>query len=691
MSCSSGFPTFRLLDAYVGWDQGDQVHDQSQNLIGFTDPEGLRLSPLNPNAVNPSDLLSYLPPPQLARGCGSCDWYLITPVPPSPRLLRRDPCSGLWVSIWDEACSPDYLLEPVAVAAWRKRVAVSDRGARSVWVWSGRGSRLSAHIDFDNPGPLAFTPRGELLVAVKEDDIWRVHRFGPAGEVRGSLPPLPTGKVDRLAVSQDCTVWLIIESGGAFEIWRLARGSQQFERSTIKELQSAFKPTGLSATSARGFCLEQRDANNIPIVCCFSWYGRPLCDEDIPVPQPAKLHERGQLLTKAIDSGIPRCRWHRVRIDADIPSGTTLEVAVSTSEDEQPAPQGDNSQEVGWETFNAGVPHPRDWHVAPLGSLDSLIQQQPPGRYLFVRLRFTGDGRSTPVVRRVRLEFPRKTSLDLLPPVYRETPDAEDFSERFLSLFDASIADLDAAIERYPALLDPDGVPSEVLPWLGTFVDVTLDRAWDTERRRAILRSVPALYRKRGTVDGLKEAIDLVFGIKPAIQEIATERMWGAIASAERPDELKVRARLGEVRLFGRASSRFRLGSSALSRTPLRSFGNPDRDPLSIGAYRFRVLVPPTEDRSGLWRERLRRLIESQKPAHTIASVRVGGNGFVLGTWSAIGVDTVFGHLSPPVLGKVGGNVRLNRMSVLWPGPRGVRSGMVPNQTAVVGVKTVME
>jgi phage tail-like protein len=689
MSCTSGFPTFRLLDSYAGWDQGEDAYDKAENLVGFDDPKGVRLAQRNLDEVNPTELLGYLPPARLARGCGQCDWYLITPAPPAPRLLHRDPCSGEWTSIWDEDCAPDYLIEPVAVAAWRRRIAVSDRGAKTVWVWSGRGSRLSARIELAEPGPLAFTPRGLLLVAAKENGSWRVHRFGPTGEPRGSLPQLPQGKVDRLAVSLDCAVWLILENSGALEIWQLPRGSHEFKRSTIADLSAAFSPTGLTAMSERGFCLEQRDANNLPIVCCFSWYGRPLC-EDVPVPTPTRLYERGQLLTKAIDSGISRCRWHRVRLDADIPSGTSLEVSVSTSEDENPTPQGDATSRGAWEGFHAGVPHQRDWQVAPDGSVDFLVQQQPPGRYLFVRVRFTGSGTNTPVVRQVRLEFPRQTSLDLMPPVYRENPDAEDFSERFLSLFDASIADLDAAVERYPALLDPEGVPAEVLPWLGTFVDVSLDSSWTTERRRAILRAVPTLYRKRGTVEGLKLAVELVFGITPAIQEIAAERMWGAIASSKRPQELKVRARLGEVRLFGRSSSRFRLGSSALSRTPLRSFGNPDRDPLSNTAYRFRVLVPPTADRSALWRERLRRLIESQKPAHTIASTRVGGNGFVLGAWSAIGIDTVFGTLPPPVLGKTG-NVRLNRMSVLWPGPHGVRAGIVPNRTAVVGVKTVLE
>jgi phage tail-like protein len=281
--------------------------------------------------------------------------------------------------------------------------------------------------------------------------------------------------------------------------------------------------------------------------------------------------------------------------------------------------------------------------------------------------------------------------MDLLPTVYRDNPDAEDFSERFLSLFDSAIADLDGAIERYPALLDPTGVPEEVLPWLGSFVDVSFDSAWTTERRRAILKAIPDLYRKRGTPAGLKKAVQLVFDVEPAIQELGAERMWGAIARAKCPDELQAAARLGRVRLFGRSSARFRLGSSQLSKTPLRSFGNPDRDPLASGAYRFRVLVPPGSDRSQIWRERVRRLVESQKPAHTVASMRVGGSGFVLGTWAAVGVDTMFGTVPAPVLNKTQGNIRLNRMSVLWPGRSGLRSGIVAGRSAVVGVKTVME
>lgn len=746
MTCASLAPTFRLLDYFVGWDEGLDPFNLPLFLDGIDDAEGLRLALLDPDAVIPSDIGAHIPPPRLARGCGPCDWYLITPAPPAPRLLRWDACACRWSPVWDGPCAPDVLVEPVALAAWRRRIAISDAGARSVFVWAQDGARLAADISLDSldetcddpaclcgerprvkgsrgahgdwnahargatPGPLAFTHHGELLVAVERGGRWSIFRFGPVGEKRGMLPCLPDGSVRRLAASADGAVWVVLERSGKLELWRLGRNIGVFERASVEELRRAFPRSNLTAATDAGFCLEQRDAGDVPTVCCFNWYGRPLCDESIEVPSPDRYHKRGQLLTRAIDSGVPRCRWHRVSLEVDVPPGTAVEVAVSTSEKPDPDEQGDATQETGWETFPAGVPHHNDWQKSPAGALDLLVQGQPPGRYLFVRLRLIGDGKTTPRVRRVRLDFPRATSLDLLPAVYRDNPDAEDYTERFLSIFDSSVADLDAAIERYPALLDPEGVPEEVLPWLGSFLDVTFDRAWGAAQRRAILKAVPELYRLRGTVEGLSLAVRLVFGFDPVIQEQAAERMWGALAAApkrkrgasqscaDEPEpgdacEGRLGARVGEVRLFGRASARFRVGRSSVGRAPLQSFGNPDNDPLNLGAYRFRVLAPPPPGGGdpALWRERLSRLVESQKPAHTVASLRVGGEGFVLGAWSAVGVDTSLTPLAAPVLGKEG-NVRLRRMSVLWPGRRGGRrEGISVGQTAVVGIQTLME
>ena len=102
-----------------------------------------------------------------------------------------------------------------------------------------------------------------------------------------------------------------------------------------------------------------------------------------------------------------------------------MSVAIATSETDTPPDQGDPNAEPAWQDFPAGLPHTRDWQAAPNRSMDFLVDQ-PPGRFLFLRLRLTGDGLATPVVRRIQLDFPCLTCLEFLPPVYREQPEAED-------------------------------------------------------------------------------------------------------------------------------------------------------------------------------------------------------------------------------------------------------------------------
>ena len=700
MSCVGDSQIFRLLDGFIGWDE-----DDATGLTGyqFDDAEGLRLALVDPDAVSAAVVLAYLPPPQLAHGCGRCDWFLAN----KSQFLRRDCCAPNWFSAWSRACEQHPLMSAIAVAARGHRVAVADDEAKRVWIWERDGEQLVAAINTNDladvdcsesldspnsisrPGALAFTPWGELLVAdLKTNAIWR---FGPSGEVRGTLPiaspPTAEGEyIDRLAVSDNCSIWLVTRTrDSSLKLWRARTGDPEFKKATVDELQKAFKATGLTAASDQGFCLEECGPEGLPVPRCFGWDGECLPTVIEPPVRPSR-NEQGQLLTQALDSGIPRCRWHRVRLEADVPTGTSVEVSVATSETEEAPAQGDGKQEGGWKKFPAGVPHHLDWQVAPAGSLDFLVTQ-PPGRFLFVRIRLKGDTKTTPVVRRLRLDFPRVTSLDYLPGVYRDNPEAEDFSERFLALFDAAISDLDRAIERAPALLDPQGVPDDVLPWLGSFLDLAFDPAWNADLRREILRSLPKLYRLRGTAAGIVDTVKLIFGVEPAIQEMATERNWASLAR-NNGSSVGNRSQLGATRLFGRSKARFRLNSSPLGQAPVRSYGNADHDPLLAQAFRLRVLVPPLSTDSPIERDRLERLIVSQKPAHTVAAIRFGGTGFVLGNTSAVGVDTVIAPLPPPVLGE-GGNVRLHRMSVLWHGDRGRRKGTLLGESTVLGERAI--
>jgi phage tail-like protein len=675
VSCAAP-PTFRLLDGYVGWDA--VALNGTLGLEGTDEGEALELAIVG-GGVDPAGLIGYLPPPMLARGCGPCEWYLVTPAPNARVLVRG--CDGFH-PVRGTAGFPGILVAPVAIATRGRRIAVADPGAGLVRVWVRGGATTAAVIPIAGAQLVALASGGELLV-IAGGQLLRFRRDGaPLGPFSAPLPLLPPGGAyDRLAVGDDCAVWLVTRapavsldgtSTTAYYLWRAAPGDAAFVPATLSQLAGAFAPTDISAASPAGFCLTEAGPDGSSVTSCWDWNGAPL-PPGVVQPIPPPMRERlGQLLTVAIDGGIPRCRWHRVRLDADVPFGTALEIAVSTSELANPTPQGVAAPP--WVLpFPAGVPHPDDWQVAPPRALDFLVDQ-PPGRYLFVRLRFTGDTLATPRVRRVRLDLPRVTSLEHLPAVYREQPDAEDFTERFLSLFDASVGELDRAIERAPALLDSDGVPETALPWLAGFLDIALDPAWTTAQRRAILAAAPELYRKRGTVAGLQQTIALVAGATPVIEELSRERLWGALGRT---------ARVRGTRLYGRDRARFVLDRSPLGKTPLRSFGSPEQDPFADLAFRFRVLMPPAAGLlSANGAARLERLVQAQKPAHTAATVRVGGAGFVVGVQCNVGVDSVLAALPPPILGR---NLRLRRMSVLWGGRDG-GAGSSVGATSAVGM-----
>ena len=94
--------------------------------------------------------------------------------------------------------------------------------------------------------------------------------------------------------------------------------------------------------------------------------------------------------------------------------------------------------------------------------------------------------------------------------------------------------------------------------------------------------------------------------------------------------------------------------------------------------------------------QQLTRLIQEQKPAHTIESVRFGCAGFVIGRNSAVGIDTQFVSAVAPVLGGRSssdppGNVHLSRSSILRAGTRRRSRGFRVGVSSTVGVHTVLE
>ncbi len=680
MSCAPSLARFRLLNHLVGWDD-----DTVEGLTGMDSASGLRLQSLGgiEDTLDEAELSLHIPPARLGRACGVCEWYLVTPYPPCSRILVMNACNPCWsipfVGI------QDVLSYTRGIAVSPNRIAVSDEGDNTVVLYADRGRHLLGKVPFASPGVVAYASWHEWLVV---DEVNRsLERLDMAGSRLGPLPAIlpggPDTPIDRIAVDEACRIWVAIRlPDKRYQLWIADRNSTEFTKSNRAELQQAFAPTELASVFESGFCFNGIGAREVEPCAdessttgkecgpCFNWYGRTIVEP--PAAEPVKQYvEQGQLLTLAIDSGIPRCRWHRVRIDADMPAGTTTEIAVAVSDLSSPAAQG--IADANWTAFSPGLPHPADWQAAPLNSTDFLVRQ-PAGRYLFVRIRLRGDGLNTPQIKRIRLDMPRESSLNELPYVYRENPEAEEFGERFLSLFDAFLEDADSIIERFPALFDFAASPEEILPWLGQFLDIAMDPAWDANHRRQILKAASRLYRMRGTPDGIRSALRLVFGVDAVIREHGLERPWGGVG------EIRLN---GGARLFGRSSWRFRLDQSRLSGAPLRSFGNPDRDPFNALAYRLEVMVPVALGSEE--RERMERLIDSQKPAHTVAVLRDGSSDFVLGEPVRVGIDTGFGPFTASVLGHEEAGLRLGRNLVLSSGRSSGIKGIQLNRSAVVG------
>lgn len=109
----------------------------------------------------------------------------------------------------------------------------------------------------------------------------------------------------------------------------------------------------------------------------------------------------------------------------------------------------------------------------------------------------------------------RSSYLDYLPGIYS----GNDFLARYLLIFETIFEPVSRTVANIPDYLDPNIAPSDVLPWLGSWLGLLLDERWPDARRRELIRSAADLYRWRGTRRGLEHFIRVYTGITPEIRE----------------------------------------------------------------------------------------------------------------------------------------------------------------------------
>jgi phage tail-like protein len=404
---------------------------------------------------------------------------------------------------------------------------------------------------------------------------------------------------------------------------------------------------------------------------------------------------------KAFDSGSTQTVWHRLYLEASIPPNCGLRVLLATSNEE-----GHAIAEADWQEHHFGEMFAREqtngiargaWVSYPSeipfhqGLLDcprernrnglfTVLIQRPDrrvrtlrGRYLHARVELLSDGRATPELAALRAYASRFSYLNrYLPEFYGETefgPEADapgpstapDFLERFLDNFEGVLTTLEDRITNSYLLTYPHTTDEDALEWLGSWIGITFEPTFPAARRREFIAAAPKIYRRHGTLDGLKLALNVATGGAldggeiVVLEDFRLRRVFATILGADLSNEEDPllpggvnsgNSYVGDTLFLGDEK---RTEFLALFNADLQETKSEQRaiaDFFERLAHRATVLVHQEVEPQDLGL--IRRVVNLAIPAHVQARVMTATQAFMVGMASLVGVDTYLGTPKQP-------------------------------------------
>lgn len=407
----------------------------------------------------------------------------------------------------------------------------------------------------------------------------------------------------------------------------------------------------------------------------------------------------------SFDSGGEQTIWHRLYLEADIPSHCGIRVFLIATDSQ--APPGNDTH---WSEHRFGQKYaPTDSTAVPrgvwlemaseipfhpglmpcshkknqAGLFTALIQRSTSrvrnlqGRYLHIRIEMEGDQRTSPELFALRAYASRFSYLNrYLPELYRETlfgaeaeeptasgtpSTAPDFLERFLDIFEGVLTPLEDRIAASWIVTDPRVTSEDALEWLGSWIGIFFDPVWPRERRRLLLENAPELFRQRGTLGGLRLALDLATGGAVSGGEIIVlenfrlRRTFATILGADLADEtdpllgglaVSGNSFVGDTLFLGEESRKEFLALFAADLAKSSEEKDAVRALYDRLAYRVTVLVHSEIEPQDLGL--IRRITELETPAHVEAKILTASVPFIVGMASLVGVDSYLARKPKP-------------------------------------------
>ena len=651
------------LDARVGW-RAERLDGLAQH--GSADGDGAnlglaRLAGFDAALTGADGSFGGLVLPRHMAYRGDLGLFLLDGS--SHRLRRFDGCACRFIDVshtGGEGSDPRQFARPGGIAVSGDALLVADTGNARVVVFGVLGYVLRGFWQppvgqLDAPWQPVDIAVWKGQIAVADPANGAIHRFDRLGRWRGCV--VGVGAVHAVAFDQTGGLYaatperiLSVAEGAATE---LAAGAAALR---ARFAGSPIKRTPSGDLDLLGLCQGRGNAG------LFDLSGNPVAAAAVV---PVAREVQGTYRSAALDSRLYRCTWDRVTLDLEVPANTRLHLATYTADTELSVQQLDALPGAHWQQAAAVT-------ATPSGHWDALVRS-PPGRYLWLRLSFSGDGVESPWVRRIVLDFPRISLRRYLPAVFGAEPVSADFTDRLLAVFDRGFRSVEQQVDHQARLFDPRSAPvargaKDFLGWLAGWIGVALDPELPEARRRRVLRNAGRLFQARGTVGGLRAMLGLYLGIDergpqpvppcctpctvptaPAwrppslLLEHFRLRRWLFVGSGRLGDQARVWGEdiVGRTRLGNEgdgAPSGARLGT-----TELNTSQDPLRDPFHVYAHRFSVFLPGWLKRAPVQRRAIEALIEAEKPAHTEAKLVYVEPRFRVGVQSMLGYDAVVG------------------------------------------------
>ena len=225
------------------------------------------------------------------------------------------------------------------------------------------------------------------------------------------------------------------------------------------------------------------------------------CQGDSVVLEPGAF--RGGFFLKPLDSAEGGFPWSRLKIRADIPQDAEIRIYARASDDSQ------------WDAWSGS------WEDLRLSELfgpavgagkDVLLSVS--GRYLWLALELTAGGLEGPRIESVSLRMGGDHMVDYLPSIYQ----GQDFTYRYLSIFNSLFQDMEQKIDELPRTLDLTSADVEMLNFLAHWLCV-LHPEGGPELLRAWLPGILDEWETMYTVEGIRRSARLLTGREPEVVE----------------------------------------------------------------------------------------------------------------------------------------------------------------------------